>query len=135
MERTSEARAPARQWSYFNVLEMLVAAMPPGRYTADIGEWTRAIKDLQDHYQEEYPGLFDDIYFIESEPLNPYSAEMEEFFQRIALVVYNPNFDVMEISDSRQDRLRARAVKRLRKEDVKAIEEMSRDIATHLRAK
>lgn len=86
------------RWSYFNVLKMLIASVPEGTYTPDFGRWTKVIKDLQQKYENKYPELFDDIYFIEHEPLNPYSPEIEEFFQRIGIIVYNPNFETMDIT-------------------------------------
>jgi len=133
MSKVEEVSAEPRRWSYFNVLEMLVAAMPPGKYTADIGQWTRVIRNLEEQYEDKYPDLFDDIYFVEREPLNPYSAGVEEFFQRIALVVYNPSYDVMEITPEKQERIRSRVKKRLKEEYVTAIEEMSAAVAGQLK--
>jgi hypothetical protein len=131
-ERSKVPNKPL-SWSYFNVLEMLIAAMPPGKYTADIGKWTRVVKDLEDQYRDRYPELFRDIYFIEREPLNPYSSELEEFFQRIALAVHNPDFDIMEITPEKKERIKARATKRLDADHVKIIEKISQDAAKSLK--
>lgn len=120
-------------WSYFNVLEMLVAAMPAGKYTADIGRWNRVVKNLEEEYQDKYPEIFRDIYFIEREPLNPYSSEIEEFFQRIALAVHNPSFDIMEITEEKRDQIKARATKRLDSNSVKFIEQIGRVAAESLK--
>ncbi len=133
MSKEQKVEKQAIEWSYFNVLEMLVAAMPPGKYTADIGKWTRVVKRLGEQCQVKYPELFSDIYFIEREPLNPYSSEVEEFFQRIALAVHNPNFDIMEITPEKRERIRTRATKRLNADYVTAIEKISQDAVESLR--
>jgi len=132
MSKEQNVKNQTFEWSYFNVLEMLIAAMPPGKYTADIGKWTKVVKRLEEQCEDKYPELFRDIYFIEREPLDPYSAEVEEFFQRIALAVHNPNFDIMEITPKKKERIKARATKRLNEDHIKVLEEMSQDAAKAL---
>ena len=130
---TTETRQEVmRNWSYFNVLEMLVAVMPAGDYTPDIGVWTRVVKRLQEEYKDRCPELLGDVYFIERDPLDPYSPEVEEFFQRIALTVYNPDFEKMVITKPKQDILRRRAKKRLAQEFVDVIQEMGKSAAKEL---
>lgn len=116
-------------WSYFNVLEMLLAGMPTGRYTADFGEWAKEIKVLRDKYSEIYPKLLEDINFIELEPLNPYSEELEEFFQRVGATVYNPHYEIMEITEKKRQQLEIRARKRLEDKDIDIIKDMSSEAA------
>lgn len=121
------------RWSYFNVLEMFLAGMPPGRYTPDFGRWAKVIKDLKDKYSDVYPGILDDIYFVELEPLNPYSEELEEFFQRIGATVFNPNYDIMDIDETKILRLRSRAQKHLNQKQIEIITKMSAEVADLLK--
>ena len=58
-----------RNWSYFNVFEALLAELPVGDYSADVGDWASAIAALRDKYEGDYPELFADVHFV----LRPHS--------------------------------------------------------------
>ena len=97
-----------KKWSYFNVLEALLAELPVGDYSADVGEWTNAIARLRDSHEGDYPELFADIHFVLRPRSQAYSRQVSDFFVSQAFggikKVMNPAYERMKLdAESKQE--------------------------------
>ncbi len=102
----------AAKWSYFNVLEMLLANLPEGDYKADVGAWANGILKLRERYESKYPELFSQIHFVDRPPAPPYSKQVSDFFVYQAFggikEAVNPAYEKMNVSPEAKEELRKR---------------------------
>ena len=100
------------KWTYFNVFEALLAELPPGDYSADVGKWASAIADLRDKHEGEYPELFADIHFVLRPHSRAYSRQVSDFFVSQAFggikKVMNPAYERMKLDEESKQELAGR---------------------------
>ena len=72
--------AAEQNWSYFNVLEALVAKLPPGTYRASVEAWAEALWGLREKFEDQHPELFAQIHFVKRFDRPPYSRQVSDFF-------------------------------------------------------
>ena len=130
--------AGREDFSYFNFLELLTAYLPvvesPYSYTANSAKWCKALFKLREEYGDEYPDLFQDIYFTQRKPADPYSAQVSEFFSKCGLTIHNPVYERMEITEEKRLALKATSEKPLQRYK-EIIAKMATNMALQIRDK
>lgn len=99
-------------WSYFNVLEGILASLPDGDYSADVAAWSTELWKAREELEAGYPELFAQIHFSAPPGAAPYSPQVSDFFVHQAVggvkQAVNPDYEVMHLTPEAVAQLRER---------------------------
>ena len=92
-------------WNYVDVFAYALALSGGDKFRADPEKWHIAVDELYQERSNEWPELFEHVYFERPHGLPPYSPQVEHFLHVVAqagrLSAPNPAYVVLEM-DQRQ---------------------------------